>query len=379
MTTNPFPLKGYVSKDLFCDREEELNQLLNNQRNGVDTTLISPRRMGKTGLIHRLFDHINQENKNKRPILIFVDIFPSRNLEDFIRLLAEAILTQIPTKSTVGERFMHFIKSLRPAFTYDPLTGQPQLQLFYQSEVDKAHTLLSLFTFLDQQEKNVLLAVDEFQQINNYPEQQTEALLRTHIQSLKQTHFIFSGSKRSLMVDLFSNAKRPFYASTQFMELAPIPTPTYEAFIRHHFESNQRTISDDALREIMTWSKGYTYYTQCLCNALFASETALISTNQVKEAANDLLTRQEPVFLQYRSLLTTAQWNYLIAVAKEQVVRQITNQSFLKTHGIGTPANSARLAKSLLEKDLLLENITKEGKSIQVYDVFLSRWLEQTY
>jgi hypothetical protein len=379
MQTNPFPLKGYVSKDLFCDRESELNQLFINQQNGVDTTLISPRRMGKTGLIHRLFDYIDQESKGKKPILIFVDIFPSRNLEDFIKLLAEAILTQIPVQSTIGERFMHFIKSLRPTFTYDPLTGQPQLQLFYQSEADKAHTLLSLFSFLDQQGKNVLLAVDEFQQINNYPEQQTEALLRTHIQSLKHTHFIFSGSKRSLMVDLFSNAKRPFYASTQFLELAPIPTATYEVFIKNNFMRYQRTINEEALRAIMTWSKGYTYYTQCLCNALFASGATIIDINQVNKASNDLLARQEPVFLQYRSLLTSAQWNYLIAVAKEQVVRQITSQTFLRTHGIGTPANSTRLAKSLLEKDLLLETITKEGKSIQVYDVFFSRWLEQTY
>lgn len=374
---NPFIIKSYTSKELFCDRESELETLIRNCQNGIDTTLISQRRMGKSALIYRLFDEMEEQKIDFHTI--YTDIYATRSLSDFIKFIAEAVLKAFPENSNFGRKFMVFIKSLRPMITYDSISGEPQVQILYQSEQEKEHTLKGLFDFLDSQDKKILLAIDEFQQIREYPEKNIEELLRTYIQRVKNIQFIFCGSKKHMMIDIFSNAKKPFYSSTQFITLDKIPWDKYHAFISHLFELNGRKIESDAVDYILEWTKRHTYYTQSLCNLIFSSGVKTISIAEVKEACVQILQMNETIFLQYRSLLTAGQWNFMIAVAKEQSVSQITAKAFLAKYDIGTPANSKRIVTALADKELIMENITKEGTSYAVYDLFLSRWLEREY
>lgn len=374
---NPFIIKSYTSKELFCDRESELETLIRNCQNGIDTTLISQRRMGKSALIYRLFYEMEEQKIDFHTI--YTDIYATRSLSDFIKFIAEAVLKAFPENSNFGRKFMVFIKSLRPMITYDSISGEPQVQILYQSEQEKEHTLKGLFDFLDSQDKKMLLAIDEFQQIREYPEKNIEELLRTYIQRVKNIQFIFCGSKKHMMIDIFSNAKKPFYSSTQFITLDKIPWDKYHAFISHLFELNGRKIESDAVDYILEWTKRHTYYTQSLCNLIFSSGVKTISIAEVKEACVQILQMNETIFLQYRSLLTSGQWNFMIAVAKEQSVSQITAKAFLAKYDIGTPANSKRIVTALADKELIMENITKEGTSYAVYDLFLSRWLEREY
>lgn len=373
---NPFLLKGYVSKELFCDRQKEVDQLFANVQNGIDTTLISARRMGKTGLVFRFFDHLREQGDVKS---IYVDIFSSRNLSEFIKLLAEAILLGFPEKTPVGKQFLEFIKGFRPLIGYDPLTGQPQIQINYQSDQEKEYTLQGLFSFLENQGELIVVAIDEFQQISNYPEKNIEALLRTYTQNLKNIRFIFCGSRKAMMINLFSNVKRPFFSSTQYLLLEKIDLEVYSQFIRSKFSESGIDISDEALTMVLNWSLIHTFYTQSLCNMLYYMADNQIDIDTVKHACVELLKRNEPVFYQYRQLLTAAQWNFLIAIAKEGEVKQLTAQKFISQYDIGTPANARRISRSLLDKELLLELQYKKETSYRVYDVFLSRWLENEY
>ncbi|MBQ1758811.1 MAG: ATP-binding protein, partial [Prevotella sp.] len=193
---NPFTIKSYESKQQFCDREEELDLMLRNCLNKTDMTLISQRRMGKTGLILRLFDEL----KDTAPDIhtIYLDIFASRNIDDFIKLMAEAAMKSFQPKTSMGEKLLTFIKSLRPQLSFDVITGEPQLQIVYQTAHEKEYTLRGLFDFLDSQGEQIVIAIDEFQQIRDYPEQNMEALLRTYIQQMHNLTFIFCGSKKHL-------------------------------------------------------------------------------------------------------------------------------------------------------------------------------------
>lgn len=373
---NPFLVKGYVSKEFFCDREAEIQELHRNILNGIDTTLISPRRMGKTGLIYRFFDYLKDQ---KNVEAIYVDIYAARSLSDFIKFLSEAILHKFSEKSSIGSRFLNFIKAFRPSISYDAISGEPQIQILYQSVQEKEHTLLGLLQFLDEQDCLIVLAIDEFQQITEFPEKNMEALLRTYMQSLKNIRFIFCGSKKTMMIELFSSAKRPFYASTQYLSLEPIDKDVYADFIEKSFQKGNISIDNEAIEFILSWSNRHTFYTQSLCNMIYAIENKHVTIAVVKEACLDLLKRNEAVFFQYRQLLTTSQWNFLIAIAKEGEVRQLTAKRFINEYNIGTPSDATRLSKSLLEKELLLETTTKEETVYQVYDVFLSRWLAREY
>lgn len=181
------------------------------------------------------------------------------------------------------------------------------------------------------------------------------------------------------MIDIFTNAKKPFYASTQFIALDKIAYDKYSEFIKHLFTINHVEIQDDAVDYILEWTKRHTYYTQALCNLIFSIGWSKITVKEVRDACLKILQMNEVVFLQYRELLTPGQWNFLIAVAKEQSVSQVMSNNFLTKYSIGTPANSRRLVGSLTNKELLMENITKEGTCYTVYDLFLSRWLEREY
>lgn len=374
---NPFVIKGFVAKELFCDREKELSELMLNIRSGVDTTLIAIRRMGKTGLIMRTFSELEQTASGITTI--YVDIYSSRNLSDFVKLLAEAILKKFPEKTLVGQMFLELLKTLRPLISYDSMTGEPQVTITYQTPAEKEYTLQGLLAFLEKQASRVVVAIDEFQQITEYPEQNVEALLRTYIQQMKNVTFIFCGSKRTLMIDMFGNVKRPFYSSTRYLHLDRIAENEYAAFIQRLFTEYGMTVEKEAIDFILFWTECYTFYTQSLCHLLFSQGNKNISIEVVKQACLALLNQNEPVFLQYREFLTSAQWNFLIAVAKERTVTQITSQRFISAYHIGTPANARRIMKSLIDKELILSVPDKRQTSYRVYDVFFSRWLEREY
>ena len=372
---NPFVVKSYESKELFCDREEELQLMLRNCVNHSDMTLVSQRRMGKTGLILRLFDEL----KDKRPDIhtIYLDIFASRNIDDFIKLLAEATMKSFQPKTSIGDRLIAFIKSLRPQLSFDNITGEPQLQIAYQTAHEKEYTLRGLFDFLDSQGEHIVIAIDEFQQVRDYPEQNMEALLRTYIQQTRNLTFIFCGSKKHLMTDIFANEKKPFYSSTSFVSLDRISEESYTAFIQRLLNERQRTITDEALQFVLEWTRRHTYYSQQLCHTVYANGSLAITLSDVKKACEQLMKQGETVYLQYRQMLTDKQWNYLIAVAKEGSVQQITASAFLKRYQIGSPSVSRRLAEALCEKGLLNDDVAVDGTTYTVADVFLSRWMER--
>jgi len=371
---NPFLIKGYKSPEYFCDRIEETETLLRNIRNGADTTLISPRKYGKTGLVYHLFDIIQRE---KMPIeTLYVDIFATRSMSDFIKVMAEAVLKKFPEKSAIGSKFLTFIKSLRPVISYDTLTGIPQIQINYQLTAEKEHTLGGLLEFIDSQGIEIVLAIDEFQQITEYPEKNIEALLRTHIQQMHNTHFIFCGSKRTIMTEMFLSARRPFFSSSKVMSLGKIDRETYKQFIKVHFEQGGMSIDADALEYIMDWTQGYTFYTQTLCNAIYGMQPDTIGMEEVKKACVDILEGLTDNYLQYRELVTPSQWNFLIAVAKEGIVEQPTSTQFLSKYNIGGATSAKRMAKSLSEKELLLPIVGKKRTAYQIYDIFFLRWIE---
>lgn len=373
---NPFLISGYYSKEFFCDRDRETTDLYSFLKNGNNVTLVSPRRMGKTGLILHAFKKLQKDNICET---LYVDIFATKKVEDFIKILSEAILRAFPEKTSIGKQFWEFIKKLRPLFGFDSLTGETTLQITYQTESEKTQTLRNIFHFLEKQEKKIVIAIDEFQQITDYPEGNMEAILRTEIQHLQNVSFIFSGSKRRMMIDMFSNTKRPFYASTSFMILAKIDPDTYTQFIRKHFEKAGFQPDNDALEFVLSWTRSHTYYTQFLCNQLYDYGEKKITLEIVKHICTKILDFNTPTYIQLRELLTKAQWNYLIAVAKEEKVEQINAQNFLMKYKIGTASNSKRLMSTLTERELILDELNLERTTYQIYDVFFYHWLRENY
>ena len=372
---NPFFITGYESKSYFCDREYELEVLRKNVENGINTTLISARRLGKTALIYRFFEDFESENY----ACIYVDIYACTKLKDLTETLALSVFNKFPQKRGIGRRFFDFLKNLRPVITYDALTGQPEIRFEFAESKEYEYTLRSLLQFIDNQEIKVVLAIDEFQQIADYPEKNVEALLRTIIQTMRNTRFIFSGSKKHLMLEMFNTANRPFFSSTQLVGLLEISTDKYKSFIREKFTERNRSIDDEAIDFILSWTLSHTYYTQIICNGVFAGGKKNVNIEQVKRVCDEQLVLQQVTYMQYRSLLSPIQWQLLIAVAKEGMVAEPQAQSFLHKYKIGAASSVKKALIALLDKEMIFSVETAEKTAYRVYNVFLMRWLERTF
>lgn len=344
---------------------------MNNINGGQSTTLVAIRRIGKTGLIKHL-----QYKLSDDMICIYTDILPTENSVDFLNTLATAILNSVPEKTSFGTKIWDFIKSLRPLISFDALSGEPQVSFNVQPK-ESEHQIELLFSFLEKQEKRVLFAIDEFQQILNYPEKTVEAWLRKIIQQLKNVVFIFSGSQPHLMSEMFANPAKPFYRSTQFLKLDKLDFALYQRFIHEKFSVNNKKIDLDTITEILNWTNIYTYYTQLLCNRVFINSGKQITRETWRQEAMKILREQEYIFFGYRDLLTKQQWNLLKSIAHEGKVFAITSKDFVQKYKLGSPSTVQRSVYSLLLKELIFSQYNEDGKMYYcVYDVFLQRWIQ---
>ncbi|MDD4148762.1 MAG: ATP-binding protein [Bacteroidales bacterium] len=367
----PFPTTGYYGKKYFCDREDEIKSLINNANAGQSTTITAIRRIGKTGLIKHL-----QKQMSSDWMCIYTDILPTENLNDLLSYLATAIIKSVPEKSSFGQKIWNVIKSLRPVISYDALTSEPNLTFDLQPNESKLH-IETLFDILESQNKRVLFAIDEFQQILSYPEKNIDSWLRTKIQYLQNVVFIFSGSRQHLMNDLFSNPALAFFRSTTILNLEKIDKKKYCKFIIEKFSEGKKTISIQDTMDILNWTNTHTYYVQLLCSRVFQNSKKIVDDKVWKEEGSKLLKEQEYVFYTYRDMLTKQQWQLLKAIALEQEVYEPTSKSYMGKHKLGGSSNVLRALESLNNKELVYSSFNSDGKKFySVYDVLFQRWIE---
>lgn len=367
---NPFIIKGYAGPEYFCDREMEAERVLKAIENQRNLTLVSLRKMGKTGLIDHVFNLLDKEQYDT----LYIDIFDTDNLNGFINKFASALLS---LKKTFGEKMMEFIggfRYIRPVISVDPLSGFPSVTFNISSEEEAKQTMGDLFKILDEKSriKPVVMAIDEFQQITRYPEKNVEAMIRTYIRQMHQVPIIFSGSNKSLLGQIFTNPSRPFYQSTELMYLEPIQHETYSNFIFQTFSNYHIAIEKEAIERILERVKHHTFYVQFCCNKLFEKGLDTISIQDVQLVFKQILSDHEPFYLEFRNLLTQHQWQLLKAIAKENGAKNITSGTFIRQHNLNSASTIKRGIESLLEKELIYKN--QEKYFIQ--DVFFSRWLE---
>jgi hypothetical protein len=372
---NPFVVGKYVSDKYFCDRTEETEFLRKQVLNGRNVTLISPRRIGKSGLIQHFF---NQEDIKEQYHVFFVDIYATTSLAEFVYTFGREIYAQLKTQSTLWkERFFQIITSFRVGFKLDNMTGAPTFDLGLGDISVPETTLDEIFAYIEEADKPCIIAIDEFQQINMYAEKNVEALLRTKIQKCQRAQFIFSGSKRHVMSNMFNSPAKPFYQSAISMGLQPIPSDVYADFAARLFEEQGKSIERETVDTVWHQYDGYTWFVQMMMNELFAitqsGETC--TAEKIVKARQNVISAQEGSYKDLLSHLAPRQKMVLQAIAKEGIAQSITSAKFVKKYNLAS-ASSVQAAVTLLLKNDLL---TQTEKGYRVYDFFLSEWLSKVY
>jgi AAA+ ATPase superfamily predicted ATPase len=367
---NPFVISGYEGARYFCDRKQEVLQLQQEIANGNNVALIATRRMGKSGLIHHYF---NQPSIQEQYYTFFIDIYDTQSLRELLQKLSREILMRLkPYGARALQRFWDTMRSLQPSISFSPM-GEPSFNVQVGDIQEGDATLEEIFRYLELADKPCIVAIDEFQQINTFPEKNIEAKLRTYVQQCHNAQFIFAGSQRHTMSAMFMNASRPFYQSVSVMHLGSIDMVSYDAFARNLFAEGGRGLSDGVTEAVYALSKGVTWYTQKLFNTMYAAtpQGETCDVQLVEEALEYILKTQSYSYEEILFRLPEKQKMVLIALAKNGPTKSITSAAFVKKCSLQSASTVQSAMRGLLEKDF----VTFEQGIYSVYDLFMAYWL----
>jgi len=368
---NLFLLNGYISPEYFCDRDNETKWIIDNLMNNANISIFAPRRIGKSALIKHCFYHLKRE----KYLCLYIDIYSTQNMNEFVNTLANSIYQELPVKKGIKEKFIEAIKSLRPVITFDEVNQLPQLHLdIVQHKKDK--TILQLLEYVEKQKIKTIVAIDEIQQILKYPEENIEEILKTTLQNVCYTKFIFSGNKQNIQ-NILLNRKGSFYLNIKPLNLDKIPVQEYRHFIIKHFTKHKYKLKEGAINYILKITDNHTYYTQFLCHEIFNAKPNLINEKLVNDVLISILKKFEPYYYVIRNLLTPQQWTFLKILAKEKKLYKPYSNEFLRKHKELTTSNVKRIIESLLEKELIIQVVNKDESYYEIEDKFLSLWLSK--
>lgn len=367
---NPFLVTGYHSPEYFCDRRQETETMIQALYNGRNVTLIAPRRMGKTGLVKNVFYKLREQEPDI--VTFYMDIYSTQSLGDFIRLFASTVLGRLDSvpQKALG-RVGKFIKSCRPVFTFDELTGQPKVTIDIVPSSEEA-TLREIFDYLQSSEKRCYIAIDEFQQIAEYPEKGAEALLRSYIQFVPNINFIFAGSKQHIMQQMFHSAKRPFYQSTQTQVIDRIARDEYYRFAADFFTRQGRKLAEETFGYLYDAFDGHTWYIQVLLNRLYGY-TGTPDIGMADYAIGEVVAESTYTYENLLAAYPASNIRLLKAIAKAGCVREINSGDFITEYRLRAASSVNSALKRLIDREM----VYKTADGYIVYDRFMAIWLRQ--
>jgi AAA+ ATPase superfamily predicted ATPase len=370
---NPFVTKGYVGPDYFCDRVKETENLVKLLTNDNNMALISPRRLGKTDLIRHCF---NQPRIKNHYYTFIIDIYATNSLSDFVEVFGRVILDELkPRGRKVWEGFFNAIKSIQQQISFD-INGNPVWGLGLGSAANPSTTLDEIFNYLKTAGKPCMVAIDEFQKILDYPNgQNIEAALRTHIQKCPNATFLFCGSKRHLMTEIFLSPSRPFYQSVITMGLDPISEDKYAEFAKRQFEKNGKSLHEEVVPQVYNRFYGVTAYLQRIMNVLYLNtdKGEVCTPDMIEDAIDFIIDLNSEHYETLFGQMSEKQRQVFLAIAIEKRARNISSSEFVRKYHLASPSSVVSAIRGLLDKDF----ITQDNNEYYVYDYFFPIWLEK--
>ncbi len=376
---NPFYVTGIIPPAYFCDRETETDWLVRTVTNQANVLLASPRRMGKTQLIRHFYE---RPEIKERFHTFYVDIYPTTSLHEFVLFLSKEIYSVlVPKGKAVLDRFLSVLRSLTGSFTYDPVSRVPSFNVKLGDIQAPELTLGEIFAYLEKADLPCIFAIDEFQQIDRYPEKNVEALLRSHVQTMNNCRFIFAGSNRHILENMFHSATKPFYNSTEQLYLDRITREKYVAFICAKFREAGREILSGAAQLAYDLFEGHTYYVHNLLHHVFSTVAPekTVDENDVLFVLDALLEEKSHAFAGQLSQLNYGQKETLVAIAKAGKATGVTSVAFIKKNALKSPSSVQYAISTLLDSQILTYEQEGRVKTYSLEDRFLEMWVRRVY
>jgi len=364
---NPFKYGQVVSEDDFCPRPELLKQMVGFIKSGQNVVLQGERRMGKTSLI------CEAVRKAKKHRMVYVDLLEIKTADDFAKRVIKAIVS---TEGQAGmmEKLVKALAQLRPSISVDPFTGRPSVSLDPRVTLrpDSIEAILDLLQGM-RKRRAITVVFDEFQDVLNLPDsEETLALLRSRVQFHGDIPYIFAGSIRNRLSDIFNSPDSPFFKSAIAVDVDSLDPSVFSAFLKERFKKGRRKITDETLSEIISTAESVPGDVQELCGALWDTTSPGDSiTQECFPSAFELIFSRESKGYEAVLVQVTGQQLKCLTGLARLGGKSPLSAAFLEGVGITLPAS----VKKALNRLVQIKVIYRYQGEYKFINPFFKLWL----
>jgi len=359
----------------FTDREEETARLERNFKSLVNTTIISPRRWGKTSLVENVAEKIRTENKDIKVCVI--DIFNIRNESDFYEHFAKGILKGTSSRwEEMAENAKTFLSHLLPKITFSPDShAEISFGVSWETLQKSPDEILNLpQTIAKAKNISVIVCIDEFQSIGDFSESLAfQRKLRSHWQHHHNVAYCLYGSKRTMLLDIFSNAAMPFYKFGDIMFLEKISNKNWGEFIKKRFEDTGKKITIEQAEYLAQIVDNHSYYVQQLAQQSWLRTKTSCSKAITDESLQSIKNQLSLLFVGQIETMTATQINFLKAVLDGETA--FSSQENLLKYRLGSSANLKNIKNALVSREIIDVSTNK----VEILDPLFKLWLKENF
>ena len=371
----PFIFGKIATEKNFTDRETETANLVQSFTSLINTIIISPRRWGKSSLVNKAAKLAMEQDR--KLCICHVDLFNVRNEVHFYSLLAQKVIAATSTKwEEAVESAKSFFSHLMPKISIgsDP-TNEVSIDFDWESIKQNPDEVLDLAEKIAKKKGvKIVICVDEFQNISGFTDPDYfQKKLRSHWQQHQNVAYCLYGSKRHMMMEVFTNSSKPFYKFGNLMFRDKIDTPCLVEFFNTRFSETGKTITEDAANLIVKLVDNHPYYAQQLAQLSWLRTKDVCDVEIVREAHAALVEQLSLLFVTITETLTTQQLNYLNALIAGE--KAISSTDVMHRYQISSTTSIARSKAALIKNDIL---DSKAGE-ISFQDPIYAYWLKSEY
>ena len=371
---NPFQYGGIVSGPYFADRSDEIEELRREMENNSRVFLISPRRFGKSCLLHQL----NPTLANAGMACAYMDLNAFPDLRAFAGALTAAVTRSLESNTDRLLKIFSGFRRLRPKLSLD---GDGHVSAGLELAAGETDALAALVEGLAhaqhlavRKEKRLVVILDEFSDIAKYNGLTVEKAMRSEIQKQDQIGYIFSGSEQSVMLAMVQDSSRAFYKMGRIMKLGPIRRQAYKRFVLDWLAKGGYQVADESILRIFDLGEEVPYSIQRLCHALWetARESKTVDAALIENLPQIIARQDSPHYEMLWQTATSAQRALLIALAGDPEVLPFS-RDFQMRHGIGPSSSIKASLDSLIKKGILYRTLEKRFRFV---DRFMPFWIK---
>jgi uncharacterized protein len=370
---NPFKYGGVVTGPHFADRTQEINELTREMENNNHVFLVSPRRFGKTCLLHNLNETMTKNNF----ACAYIDLNAYPDLRGFAGAMTGATTRALETNTDRLFKIFAGFHKLRPKLSMD---HDGHLSAGLELAVEEQDALAALVEGMAHTEvlakkkgKNLVVIIDEFSDIEKYNGRTVEKALRSQIQKQDHIGYIFSGSEQSVMLAMIQDSTRAFYKLGRIMSLGPIDRKAYSRFILKWLKKGAYKAQADHIQRILDIGEDVPYNVQRLCNTLWeaALETKMIDSALIEKLPT-IIARQDSAHYEMLWQTATQTQQMLLFALAEDPKELPFSKDFQMKYGIGPASTIQASLVSLMKKGIVYK--TLEGQ-YRFVDRFMTYWI----